>query len=180
MKTLTKWKYNKSHNTRVGLIRLGIFATSMLAVAIVMGGLLGGCAIGFSNYRRSHDVSQQFEKGEIAAGYQYYVAGPESKPMAIVAIKADYRMQSNNWRKIELDNASLKALVKRISFVLGSEYKEEQMIPNGAYIVDADGTRIGMWYSVWDYSRITFVDDKVITIANPVARMPPDVRIPLD
>ena len=59
----------------------------------------------------------------------------------------------------------MKALVKRISHVLNAEYKADQMIPNGARIVDADGTMVGMWYSVYDYSQVTFLDDKVIYIS---------------
>lgn len=143
-----------------------------------MGALIAGCAIGDYHYRSSLEISRQFENGEIVSGYRYYVSGPEIKPIAIVAISADYRMQSEHWRGIDLDSASLKALVELISYVMGSEYKEDQVIPNGARIIGPDGTMVGMWYSVYDYSPVTFLDDKVIHISRAVARLPLEVRIP--
>ena len=180
MKKHPLWKDHENRNNAIGQNHPGVFAASMLALTILIGGLLVGCAMLSSSYRQSLDVSRQFEDGEIVPGYSYYVSGPASKPLAIVAIRQDYRLESEHWRGIDLDSASLKALVKRISHVLNAEYKADQMIPNGAKIVDADGTMVGMWYSVYDYSPVTFLDDKVIYIGVALARMPPEVRIPLD
>lgn len=180
MKKHASCKHHKNQNYRIGQNSLGLFVPSMLMLAIAMGALLAGCTIVSSNYRRSFDVSRQFENGEIATDYHYYASGPASKPLAIVAIRQDYRLQSEHWRVIDVDTASLKALVERISYVLGAEYKEDQMIPNGARIIAPDGTMVGMWYSVYDYSKVTFLDDKVIYIAIALAKMPPEVRIPLD
>ena len=122
-------------------------------------------------------MSRQFENGEVAAGHRYYVSGPESKPIAIVAIREDYRLEADHWREIDVDSASLKALVERIAFVLESEDKEALMIPNGARIIGPDGDRVGMWYSIYDYSKATFMDDKVIHLAAAVTRMPFETRI---
>jgi hypothetical protein len=180
MKKHASWKHHENSDCGIGHDSLGVFAISSLALTILIGALLAGCTMISSNYRRSFDVSQQFENGEVVPGFRYYVSGPALKPIAIVAIREDYRLQSEHWRRIDLDNASLKALVERISYVLGAEYKEDQMIPNGARIISPDGAMVGMWYSVYDYSKVTFLDDKVIHISMAITRMPPGVRIPLD
>ena len=180
MKKHTSWKHNKNFDFLVRQNGFGVFITSSLVLTIVTGALLGGCGIGSYHYQSSYDVSQQFENGEIASGYRYYVSGPASKPLAIVAIREDYRLQSDYWRGIDLDSASLKALVERISYVMGSEYKEDQMFYNGARIFGPDGAMVGMWYSVYDYSKVSFPEDKVISLSMALTRMPPGVRIPLD
>lgn len=180
MKQHASWKHHENSDCGFDHNSLGAFATSMLVLTILTGALLAGCAMISSNYRQSFDVSRQFENGEVVPGFRYYVSGPASKPVAIVAIREDFRVQSEHWQGIDLDSASLKALVERISHVLGAEYKEDQMIPNGARIIGPDGTMVGMWYSVYDYSKVTFLDDKVIHIAMAITRMPPAVRIPRD
>jgi hypothetical protein len=180
MRTYTAWKNRKIRDSRIDRDKHGLFVASSLVLTLLVIALFAGCAFTRSHFRPSSDVSRQFENGEIASGYRYYVSVPESKPLAIVAIRADYHMQSEHWREIDLDSASLKALVKRVSYVLGSEYKKDQMIPNGAKIFGPDGSMVGMWYSVYDYSMATFPGDKVIHLSTAPARMSPEVRIPHD
>lgn len=181
MKNHAPWKHHENRDYRMGQNSFGVFAiSSSLVLTILAGALLGACAMISSNYRQSFEVSRQFENGEVVTGFRYYMSGPASKPIAIVAIRQEYSLQSEHWIEIDLDNASLKALVKRVSYVLGAEYKADQMIPNGARIIGPDDTVVGMWYSVYDYSKVTFLDDKVIHIAKAITRMPPEVRIPVD
>lgn len=180
MKSHTAWQHPKSRDYRMSQTRLDLLAIFSLVLTMVMGALITGCTVVSSNYRSSFGVSRQFEDGEVVPGYRYHVSGPVSKPLAIVAIRQDFRLESEHWRGIDLDTTSLKALVKRISHVLYAEYKADQMIPNGATIIDTHGAMVGMWYSVYNYSKVTFPDDKVIHIGIVLARMPPGVRIPLD
>jgi len=170
----------KNRDSRIRQNDIGVFAATTLILTSIVGALIASCTIGSYHFRPSSDVSRQFENGEIVSGYRYYVSSPANKPLAIVAIRDDYHMQSEHWRKIEVDSASLKALVERISYVLGSEYKEDQKIPNGAVILGPDGEKVGMWYSVYDYSAVTFPGDMVIHIAMPMTRFPLDVRLPRD
>ena len=136
--------------------------------------LVVACAGSQSFFTGSNDVSHQFEAGEVLAGHRYYSGGPDLKPNAIVAIDPAYALESPHWRPLEVTPESLKQLVDRIRFVPYAEYKTS---PNGARIFAPDGRQIGVWYSVFDYTQVQLLDDRRVYLADPVSRLPSDVRI---
>jgi hypothetical protein len=91
-----------------------------------------------------------------------------------VAIDPAFTLESPYWRPLEVSPESLKQLVDRIAFVPYAEYK---ISPNGARIFAPDGRQIGVWYSVFDYTGVRLLDDRRVYLADPVSRLPSDVRI---
>lgn len=178
MKKHTARKRRKYRDSSIRQYVIRVFLISYLVLWASMGALIAGCAFGNYHFQSSLEISRQFENGEIVSGYRYYVSGPDIKPLAIVAIRTDYHLQSEHWRGIDVDNPSLKAMVELVSQVMGSEYKEDQVIPNGARIITPDGEMVGMWYSVYDYSSVTFLDDKVILISKVMTILPYEFRTP--
>ena len=145
---------------------------------VFFAGVTVGCATGFARYQRSYDVTVQFEKGIVLPDHRYYAGGPKSKPNAVVAIREDYRLESEHWTEVRVTPDALKALVERVGQVDGAEYKERQFMHNGARLYAPDGRQIGVWYSVYDYSQVKFIDDRTIYLSYPPSQLPPNVRIP--
>jgi hypothetical protein len=138
-----------------------------------------GCAAGSGLYQRSFDVSVQFEKGVVVSDHRYYAGGPKLKPNAVVAIHEDYRLESQHWFEVpDMTPGKLKALVERVGHVDGAEYKERQRMHNGARLFAPDGRQVGLWYAVYDYSQVKFLDNNRIYLSFPPAQLPPNVRIP--
>ncbi len=152
-------------------------ALAMVAATLWIA-VLGACATGISFYQRSYDVTTQFERGIVLENHSYYVGGPTSKPNAIVAITANYTLESEHWRQIHVTSESLRKTVSRIGHVVGAEYKKNQMIHNGARMIAPDGSLVGFWYSVYDYSQVRISEGNRIYLSFPPAHLPNNVRIP--
>lgn len=137
-----------------------------------------GCAGSGTFFQRSNDVASQFEKGVILPDHRYYEGGPAAKPNALAAIHTDYELNSEHWREIGNPTSdSLASLVKKVRFVSGAEYKEK-MYSNGARIIGPDGQVIGVWYSVYAYSQVRYMEDNGVYLSFPPAHLPSNVRIP--
>ena len=139
--------------------------------------IVSGCATG-PRFSPSQEVSSRFEAGQLLPGHRYYVGGPESKPNAIVALADAYEMASAHWRPVTVSEDSLKALVKQVGFVFNAEYKTA-FIPNGACILTTEGEAIGVWYSVYAYSRVRLLEGQRIELSYPQANLPANLPTPL-
>ena len=157
-----------AHQTRLFFV----FVVFLLLMVIT------GCAGSGAFYQRSYDVARQFENGVILPDHRYYEGGPQAKPNALAAIHSDYELDSEHWREIVNPTPeSLANLTKKVRFVSGAEYKEK-MYSNGARIIGPEGRVIGVWYSVYDYSLVRFLDGNRIYLSFPPAQLPSNVRIP--
>ncbi|MEJ2155515.1 MAG: hypothetical protein P8X96_09285 [Desulfobacteraceae bacterium] len=171
MDTISEFNYKAAAGCQLipaARVAMGLFLLSILIV--------GGCATGATYFQQSNDIAAQFEKGRILDGYRYYLGGPVAKPNAIVALKDGYHLESEYWRLYAATPDALKKMVERISQVDGVEAKQQQMISNGARIMDGGGGQIGIWYSVYDYSQVRLLDAKRVYLSSPPARLPINVR----
>jgi hypothetical protein len=139
-------------------------------LVVALSAMFLACSGNMSYFRQSRDVSKMFESGEVLPDHRYYVGGP-SKPNAVVAIHKEYTLESDSWKEISVDPASLADLIKRVGFVPGAEEKSRRL-PNGAKIISPDGRQIGVWYSVYDYSIVRMLDGKRISLTYPPSTLP--------
>lgn len=137
--------------------------------------LFGACAFGPSHFRRSYNVSEKFENYELIPGYRYYASGHPDSLNAVVAIEKGYHLNSPHWQEIEMDEKKLRRLVDIMLNHPGSEYNTE---PNGAYIFNDKGNKMGVWYSVWMLPLLTFLSDTEFTISQPMTVFPHSNRDP--
>jgi hypothetical protein len=156
----------KQQNRRYLLYGFLFSAAAVIATA---------CAAGPSHFRRSYDIEYLFEDHQVVADYRYYVSGGTYKPLAIVGLRKDYRLDSPHWQEVDADPEKMVDWMLRMRNQPGAEYNIE---PNGARILDNQGNPIGIWYSVWDFPRLTFTSEKVIDISLPMPVFPPSNRNP--
>lgn len=74
-----------------------------------------------------------------------------------------------------MDEKKLRRFVDIMLNHPGSEYNME---PNGAYIFDDKGKKIGVWYSVWMLPQLTFLSDTEFAISRPMTVFPLSNRDP--
>jgi hypothetical protein len=121
--------------------RLAALAISVLVLCGIL--YLAGCSTKNSgSLKHSQDVAQAFETYHVFPDHRYYYLNQENKPYAVVAIKADYRINSVMWREFDPQSGKLEkivGLVKDFSGVSSYTY--------GSYLLDAQGNEIGYWYS---------------------------------
>ena len=147
-------------------------------IVVVVSVMLAACSTGSTFFQRSNDVASLFEKGQVMEDHRYYAGGPASKPNAIVAIDRNYTLDSPHWTEIAVTPETLRRIVLQIGHVDGAEYKERQLMSNGARMIAPDGTQVGIWYSVYDYSQVRIMEGNRVYLSFPPAYLPSNVRIP--
>jgi hypothetical protein len=165
--TLQQTELSMIIGLRTAISRWGL-ALALLAVATMF---FTSCVGTFPHFKRSRNVAVAFENGDVLPDHRYYIGGPKSKPNAVVAIHKDYTLESGDWREIEVDRKSLAQLIDQVGFVSGAKEKSWRF-PNGAYIVGTDGKRVGVWYSVYDYSIVRMVSPSKISLSYPPSTLP--------
>lgn len=130
---------------------------------------LAACTTGAYHFKRSVDVSDTFEKFSVLNDYRYYFAGNAYKPTALIGVQKGYTLTSPHWHPVTLDEKMLRVWMERMMMQSGAEYNVD---PNGAYILDDQGNRIGVWYSVWQLPVLKFISEKELAISNPVTIFP--------
>ena len=134
---------------------------------VLMIAVLSGC--GSPNYGRlqsSHEVTQMFKNNQILSDHQYYFSGFQRIPYGIVGIVNNYKLRSSRWKPIELNPTILNQLTYRMVHVYSLE-------PRGAWILDPDGNRVGIWYSSRNQTKVKMEKDNHVVVVTPE---PPDLR----
>ncbi len=94
--------------------------------------------------------------------HKYYYSGGDARPNAIIAIHQDYTLVSELWKEVDVTSDQLKAwvdlMVARNLFYTS---------PEGFIIYDANGNRVGIWYSMWDWTSVKMESDNRIYITTP-------------
>ncbi len=144
------------YNKRLMLRDVGFGLT--LLVSLI---LLSGCAANYGGLRISGEVTRLFETYQVQTDYQYYYSGPESRPHAIMGIHRSYTLNSKLWKAVDISEAQLK------SWVRSRMYGRLGISPRGYYIVDPDGKRIGIWYSMWGTTTVKIEGPGQIMVATP-------------
>lgn len=114
----------------------GIAAVAAVALVTLT---VAGCFKNYGRFNIDTHVSQAFRTGSIQSEYQYYYAGRQTIPYAIIAIDRSYSVPSKYWVPFEPQSEQLK----NMSAGIFSAYRYPSY---GAQILDPDGVVIGIWY----------------------------------
>ena len=129
---------------------------------------LSGCAgaLRSSGVITSHDATAIWHSYEVLPNYNYYYAGPNTRPFYIIGIDDRYTLKSKLWKPVDLTPEMLKDWFNYYRPRVGGY----NPLPYGAFINDPNGERIGLWYSVVDW-RLTgsaiFEENNEVTILMP-------------
>ena len=136
----------------------------MLALMVPV---LSGC--GASEYGRlqnSPEVTRAFKENRILSGHQYYYSGFQRIPYGIIGIDNKYQLRSRQWKPIDLSPTQLNQLTYRMEHVYS-------LPARGAWIMDQENSRVGIWYSSRYQTRVRIEKDNRIVVVPPE---PPDLR----
>ena len=125
-----------------------------------------GCSS--SNHGRlqsSPEVTQVFKNNQILSDHRYYTSGFQRIPYGIIGIANKYKLRSNHWKHINLNPTLLNQLTYRMEHVYS-------ISPRGAWILDPDGNRVGIWYSSRDETTVKMEKNDYVVVVIP---RPPDL-----
>ena len=120
-----------------------------------------GCATGYGRFAMDSAVAEAFRSGDPQPGYDYYYAGRESMPYAIIGLERGYALPSRFW--IPFDPAP-----DRLMAMSANLYDRERHRPYGAHILDPSGKVIGVWYStVYQHSVAVDPNTRAVQVLFP-------------
>jgi len=150
--------------------RMGIAALVSGLLLVLILNTVGGVAASAGKKSRSGVVTSReatdiWHSYEIYPNYNYYFSGPSSQPNFIIGIDNKYRLTSKLWKPVDLTPEMLKKWFNFTRQRVGISQD-----PYGAFIVDAEGNRVGLWYSVRDWRATggaTVGEDNTISVTRP-------------
>jgi hypothetical protein len=101
----------------------------------------------FQNYgeiKPSEEATRIFESYKVLPHYKYYISGADLYPDAIIGIDKTFTLDTELWKGIELTPGKLKAIVTDMK----SKGLEVGDLVHGFDILDNQGKKIGIWYSI--------------------------------
>ena len=143
-----------------------------LAAAILALFLVTGCATGgiYGTLDRDRDLDNTFRNYEVLTDYNYYTSGGYDKPNAILLIHKDYEMDNPGNLWVPIPNVDYNQMRKWI-YVISSEQDFSRTGDYyAAYILDPDGKRVGVWYSVEIHATVKFLEGNKILVYTPALR----------
>ena len=140
-----------------------------LATAICLS-LYSLCACATPNNGKlqpSSEITKIFENNKILSDHVYYYSGLQGVPDAIIGIHTNYSLRMRNWRQIDLTALTLKTWVFRMRAV-------QQRQPQGAWILDPDGSRVGIWFAAQRQTAVRLEQNNRVVVVPPPS---PDLQM---
>jgi hypothetical protein len=118
---------------------------------------------------RDSTVAQFFLDEQIEPDFRYYFNGERTHPRAIIGIHRRYTLEGRFWTPVDITQEQLSSWMDYVR-TRGIPAIANYGVFRGFEILDPDGTRIGIWFSVYDWVSIRFSDDNVIRLSVPALR----------
>ena len=163
-----KRKEVSKRSTWKGLI--AFFLISALAVALV------GCAATGNRGTLQSDLelNRMILAYEIVPDHNYYFSGKVDRPNAILGIHKSYHLMSHLWTPTRINSAQLAKWIQAI----GPEKYRGPTGYHAAYILDPEGKRVGIWYSIMHTTTVEFLEGNKIKVNSPDLYPPSKLETP--
>jgi hypothetical protein len=122
---------------------------------------LSSCATqNIGKLQSSAEITKIFEDHQILPDYLYYFSGLQGVPDAIIGIYTNYSLRLDQWRQVDLSSLTLKTWISRMQAVQITR-------PQGAWILDPEGNRVGIWFSGLRQTPVRLQQDNRVVIVPP-------------
>lgn len=133
-----------------------VASAGVLVAGVVFSIMLTACTKNYGRFSKSAQVDLAFRQGDHQPGYQYFYAGRDTMPYAIIGIDRSYTVPSRYWIPFDPEPEQLRKMA-------GNMYGKHRYHPTGFQILDPDGKVIGVWYSSVDQYSVS-VDQQRRTV----------------
>lgn len=140
--------------------RLSRYVCSVAVILVAL--LISGCFGNYGRLKHNVAVSRAFQNYQVEPDYKYYYYGRTNMPYAIVGIDRAYHMRSRVWREVDQDTEEFQNMVFWVWEDI--RYAYQRNFSRGAYILDPEGNRVGIWYSGLWWAAIRFEENNRIVV----------------
>jgi hypothetical protein len=129
------------------------------------------CAVNpnLGTIREHHDVTTVFRSYQVISDYNYFYYGIYLEPDTIMGIEKKYTVESEFWTPVALTPEQLETWVIALDRVRDySDFaRSYRWRYQGAYVLDPQGSIVGIWYSKLDWGVFDFPGGNVIRPFQP-------------
>ena len=118
----------------------------------------------YGKIRPNGDVTEAYNRFELDPDRNYYISGSDVHPNAIIGIDKAWTLESDLWKKKDLDPQSMKELVQNMQV----KSAERILTLHGFDIFDDHGMKIGDWFSIMGVTtNVEITGEKRVTMNTP-------------
>ncbi len=140
-----------------------------LLASALMFFLLAGSAAGtvYGTLDRDRDLDNMFHRYEVLQDYNYYTSGGYDAPNAILLIHKDYELDNPGNLWVPIPYVDYEQMRKWVSVISSDQDFNRSGNYYAAYILDQNGQRVGVWYSVEIFATVKFLEGNKILVYTP-------------
>ena len=145
------------------------FLIALVVVAIVLFAMFKWRASAqYGKIEPNGKVSEAYGRFRVDPDLNYYISGSDVHPNAIIGIDKAWTLESDLWKKKDLDSQRMKELVQNMQ----AKSAERILTLHGFDIFDNRGTKIGDWFSIMGVTTIVEVTgEKTVIVHTPPVDM---------
>jgi hypothetical protein len=124
-----------------------------------------GCAAGqYGQLRMDSHVTQMFDTSSVPETFRFYTIGRTDLPYAIIGIDPDWHLITDFWDPVKPNTPDF---ARKVRAIWTPETWDRYLSGQGAWILDAQGNKIGIWYSMYPYTTIKVEPGHRVRIFSP-------------
>ena len=142
---------------------------TLLASALMLLLLAGYAAAGniYGSLDRDRDLDNMFRNYEVLQDYNYFTSGGYDAPNAILLIHKDYKLDNPGNLWVPIPYVDYEQMRKWVSTISSEQDFNRSGNYYAAYILDQNGQRIGVWYSVEVFATVKFLEGNKVLVYTP-------------
>jgi hypothetical protein len=161
----------KAVNKRITLPSL----TIMILLTLFSFALVNCAASGSRGTLQSDmELNRMILAYKVLPDHNYYHSGSFDRPNAILGIHKDYHLVSQLWKPVQVGSAQLAKWIQSI----GPEKYKGQTGYVAAYILNPEGRKVGLWYSIMKNTEVEFLEGNKIKVNSPDLYPPSKLEAP--
>lgn len=127
--------------------------------------MLWGCASGsYGRLAFDPEVTQMFKDNAVPADFRYYTTGRSDMPDAIIGIAPQYEIVTRWWDPVVPNSKQFKS---KVDFIWNPRVWYRLDPPQGSWILNPAGEKIGVWYSMYPATSIRVNEKRQVAIYSP-------------
>ncbi|MEN6318227.1 MAG: hypothetical protein ABFD82_05680 [Syntrophaceae bacterium] len=140
------------------LIAAGIIAITLIVLIKWRAGARYG------KIRPSQEVTEAYDCFSVEPNMIYYISGSDLYPNAIIGIDKAWTLESDLWKKKELNAQGMKELVQNMQ----SKTMELCLTLHGFVILDNSERKIGNWFSIMGiHTVVEIIGERRVVVYTP-------------
>ncbi|MCJ8499791.1 hypothetical protein [Desulfatitalea alkaliphila] len=123
-----------------------------------------GCTSAYGRLQHDPLVTDMFRTGAVPETYRYFFDGRGAMPYAFIGIDPRYTPVLRFWEPVAPGS---ERFAQMIPFIWMPEDWGTYSTGQGAWILDAEGNRLGIWYSMYPHATIRLDASDRVTVYSP-------------